>query len=94
MDEYYKPLDLEEYFSKKKCPVNVGDRFYVNNYEVRIGRHPPIYNEVIKVIDSQTPGVFYIEAYRPQCTVGTHQTYSSTYFKNPDVVVERRGIDF
>ena len=94
MDENYETPNLDEYFSKPKCPVKVGDRFYTNNYEVRIGRHSPIYNVVTNIIESREPGIFYIDVTRPQCSVGTSATYSSVYFKNPDVVIERKGIDF
>lgn len=94
MDDIYETVNIDEYFNNKRRPIKIGDRFYVNNYEVKIGRHPPIYNVVEKIIDSQEPGVFYVEAFRPQCSVGTNAVYSSVYFKNPDVVIERKGIDF
>ena len=94
MDDVIISAEPKDVYFKPKCPVKVGDRFYMNNYEVKIGRHGPIYNEVIKVIESREPGVYYIEVVRPQCTAGKNVTYSSVFFKNPDVVIERKGIDF
>lgn len=84
---------IEVYF-RPKCPVKIGDHFYRNNYEVKKGRMGPDRIEVVNILPSKEPGYFYIEGKYLQHTVGTHRTFSSVIFKDPDWIIERKGIDF
>ena len=93
MDEFENASSINVFF-KPKCPVKVGDRFYRMNHEIRAGRRWPDKIEVVKVTESKEPGYFFVEGKYLQHTVGTNRTFSSMIFKDPDWVIERRGIDF
>lgn len=94
MDELEVSKESIDIFFKPKCPVKVGDHFYRNNYEVKKGRMWPDRIEVINITPSETDDTFLIEGRYLQHTIGTHRTFSSIIFKDPDWVIERKGVDF
>ena len=78
-------MTIEEF--SRKCPVEVGDRFYRKSQKLTI----PDRLEVVEIKD--VDGVFYIRAKYLYHTVGPdfERTFSDVIFKDPDWVVEKKG---
>ena len=78
-------MDISEFF-KKKCPVEVGDRFY----RKRPGDTIPDRLEVIEI--KEVDGTFFIKAKYLYHAIGQRErTFSDTIFKDDSWVIEKRG---
>lgn len=75
----------------KRCPVDIGDRFYRNTQSVKIGAAVP---DLIEVKDiTEMDGTFYIRGEYIYHTIGPtlERLFSDVIFNDPDWIIVKKG---